>query len=80
MTHLYAFSLCGRTLFFSGTIPEDKFEDVERIANEIAGNIQIDEYVLRLVKDVFYELKIRLVYCPIEYVFRVRRNDGYHVD
>lgn len=80
MIHLYAFSIGGKTLLFSGNISEGKYEDVERIANEIAGNMQVDEYVLRLAEEVFRKLQINLVYCPIEYVFRIRRNGGYHVE
>lgn len=80
MKHLYAFSMCGKTLFFGGTIPEEKFDEIEKIANEIDRRITIDEYVLRLVEATWDKLKIRLDYYPIEYVFRVRRNDGYHVE
>lgn len=80
MTHIYAFSIRGKTLLFSGIIPEGKYQDVEIIANEIVGNMQVDEYVLRLVEEVSSRLKINLAYCPIEYVFRIRRNGGYRVD
>lgn len=80
MTNLFAFSLCGKTLFFRGEIPEDKFEEVERIANSIAKSLTMDEYAACLVKDVFRKLKIQLEFCPIAYVFRVRNKDGYHTD
>ena len=78
--HLYAFSIRGKTLFFSGIIPEGMFEDVERIANEVAGNAANEEFVLQLVENLFDKLEIKLEHCPIEYVFRVRKTDGYHVD
>lgn len=80
MIHLYAFSIRGKTLFFSGTIPEGMFKDVERIANEVARNVTNEEFVLQLVENLFYKLEIKVEHCPIEYVFRVRRNDGYHVE
>ena len=80
MTNLFAFSLCGKTLYFSGSIPENKFEDVERVANNITGNLSSDEYAKRLVEHVFRELKIKLKFCPIVYVFRVRKNDGYRAN
>lgn len=80
MTRLFAFSLCGKTLYFRGSIPENKFEDVERIANDIARNISLDEYAEHLIEDVFQELKIKLEFCPIAYVFRVRKNDGYRAN
>ena len=74
MTNLFAFSLCGKTLLFRGEIPEDKFEEVERIANSIAITLTMDEYAECLVKDVFCKLKIQLEFCPIAYVFRVKKR------
>lgn len=80
MMHLYAFSIHGKTLFFIGNIPEEKFEDVEQISNEVARNATNEAFVLQLVEKLFDKLKIKLDHCPIEYVFRIRRNDGYHFD
>lgn len=80
MAALFALSIRGKTLFFSGTIPEDKYEDIERIANEVMGSVSREEYVQHLIENVFCELKIKLEYCPIAYVFRVRRNDGHQID
>jgi len=77
VTGLFAFSLYGKTLFFSGNIPEDEFESVERIANDIPKVLSMDEYAEHLIKGVLRELKIQLEYRPIAYVFRVRKNDGY---
>lgn len=80
MEKLYAFSASGTMLYFSGTIPEDMFDVVERIANEVVGNESTEEYIQKLINNVFCELEITLSYCPIQYVFRVRRKDGYHAD
>lgn len=74
MEYLYAFSLQGKTLYFSGIIPSDKVDDVERIANNVLNTNTLEEYIQELIETVFCELKIALSYCPVEYVFRVKKK------
>ena len=80
MERLYAFSIRGKMLFFSGTISENEYDVVEQIANDVAINATMEEYIQKLINNVFSELNIALSYCPIEYVFRVRKEVGYHVN
>lgn len=72
MECLYAVSIRGKMYYFSGYIPEEKYAIVEEFANQLEDITS--EYCKNLSDTLLSNLGIQLKYCPIEYIFRVRRK------
>lgn len=74
MQHLYGVSVRGKMIYFAGSIPDDKFEEVEEIANQIDCALTEDTFCKQLVDTIRFQLGIELNHQPIEYIFRVRKK------
>lgn len=74
MQHLYGVSIRGKMLYFAGSISDDKFGEVEEIANQIGCAIMEDAFCKQLVDTIRHQLGIELNHQPIDYIFRVRKK------
>jgi len=74
MQHLYGVSVRGKMIYFAGSIPDDKFEEVEEIANQIDCALMEDTFCKQFVDTIRFQLGIELNHQPIEYIFRVRKK------
>jgi len=52
MQHLYGVSIRGKMLYFAGSISDDKFGEVEEIANQIGCAIMEDAFCKQLVDTI----------------------------
>lgn len=74
MQRLYAVSISGKMIYFSGAIPENKFGEIEHIANRTDHSLATDDFCKKFEATVQAELGIKLKQQPITYIFRVRRK------
>lgn len=76
MPKLYALAINGRMFYFEGYVIPDKYDAIDKIANEIPydkGNYDYSEYLQKFVDRVFNDLGITLELKEIQNVFRCRR-------
>ncbi|MBS6627791.1 MAG: hypothetical protein KH282_01825 [Clostridiales bacterium] len=74
MQRLYGVSVKGKMLYFAGLIPDNKFNEVEKIANQIDATLMEDDFCEQLVNMIRHKLGVELNYQPVEYIFRVRKK------
>ena len=74
MQRLYAVSFNGKMSYFSGSIPEDKFEELEQLVNEIDYKLPAGDFCKQFETLVKSKAGIELNWQPIAYIFRARRK------
>ncbi len=74
MQRFYAVSFNGKMLYFSGSIPENKFEEFEHLVNEIDYKLPAGDFCKQFETLVGAKTGIELKWQPIAYIFRARRK------
>lgn len=72
MEKFYAVSIRGKMHYFCGYIPEKEYAAVEKLVNQLEDISS--ECFKNLIDTLLSNYEIQLKYCPIEYIFRVRRT------